>query len=82
MFEIIKGHVLPMSGCVAYWVQVLLSNSLFDLTTFGAVGVTEDAAMVFVVGEFCKLKKAQKTRIYFFASIKKLKKHGFNFLQA
>ena len=44
-----------MSGCVAYWVQVLLSNSLLDLTTFGAVGVTEDAAMVLVVGEFCAL---------------------------
>ena len=31
---------------------------------------------------FCKLKKAQKTGIEFFASFKKLKKHEFNFLQA
>ena len=28
---------------------------------------------------FCKLKKAQKTWIQFFASLKNLKKHGFNF---
>ena len=31
---------------------------------------------------FCKLKKSQKTWIKFFASLKELKKHGFNFLQA
>ena len=31
---------------------------------------------------FCKLKKAPKTWILFFASLKKLKKHGLNFLQA
>ena len=30
---------------------------------------------------FCKLKKAQKTRIKIFASLKKLKKHEFDFLQ-
>ena len=28
---------------------------------------------------FYKLKKAQKTWIKFFANLKKLKKHGFNF---
>ena len=28
---------------------------------------------------FCKLKKAQKAWIEFFASLKKLKRHGFNF---
>ena len=29
-----------------------------------------------------KVKKAQKTWIQFFASLKKLKKYGFNLLQA
>ena len=28
---------------------------------------------------FCEIKKAQKTWTEFFASLKKLKKHGFNF---
>ena len=31
---------------------------------------------------FCQLKKAQKTWIYFFESLKKLKKHESNVLQA
>ena len=31
---------------------------------------------------FCKLKKTQKDRISFFASLKNLKKHEFHFLQA
>ena len=31
---------------------------------------------------FCKIKKAKKTWIQFFASLQKLKKHGFNFLKA
>ena len=31
---------------------------------------------------FCKPKKAQKQELNFFASLKNLKKHGFDFLQA
>ena len=70
-----------MSGCVAYWVQVLLSNSLFDLTTFGAVGVTEDAAKNHI-SFFASFKNLKKHEFHFFASLKNLKKHEFHFLQA
>jgi len=43
---ILIGHAVVGGGCVAYWFQPDISNSVTDMWTFGSTGLSEDIFLV------------------------------------